>query len=133
MKTEHSFGNVLKCPRCRETAAIEIHPGNWRCEACDWSGTLYRERVVIDGWPEAYPGERADRARDALEAYAERVELGLDRDGLETVMGDLVADCLHLAAAEQVDISSVLHAARRHFEAEYEAAAPFSQDGTPLP
>lgn len=124
MRTEHSFGNILTCPECHETAAIEAHPGNWRCEACGWGGMLYRERVAIAGWPEAYPGERVDRARESLEAYAESVGLDLVDDALETVMGDLIADLLHIAAAEQVEFSWVLSAARRHFEAEHDSPSP---------
>lgn len=125
-ETGRSFGNLLRCPECHETAAIEAYPGKWRCEECGWEGMLYRERVAIDGWPESYPGERVDRARDLLQAYAETAKLSLADDGLEAAMGDLIADLLHFAAAEQVDFGLVISVSRRHFEAEHDSDARIS-------
>jgi hypothetical protein len=61
--------------------------------------------------------ERAARAWDACETFADATGLSVD-DELPTVIGDLIANLLHLADQDGLCAESVLRTATMHFEAE---------------
>ena len=61
--------------------------------------------------------ERAAWAWDACETFADATGLSTD-DELPTVIGDLIANLLHLAVAVGAGAESVLRTATMHFEAE---------------
>lgn len=58
---------------------------------------------------------RADRARRALNAY---LETKGESDTDEADITDLIADLLHLAAAEEIDTEPILRVAEINFESE---------------
>jgi hypothetical protein len=63
--------------------------------------------------------DRAAWAWEACETFADATGLGV-ADELPTVIGDLIANLLHLADREGLCAESILGTARMHFEAELE-------------
>jgi hypothetical protein len=70
--------------------------------------------------------ERADRGREACETFAESVRMDMAND-LPTIIGDLIANLLHLADQEGLCAESVLRTATMHFEAETGEEQEWSQ------
>lgn len=66
--------------------------------------------------------DRATWASEAIEVFAKRTGLDTspDADGVSTVMGDLLADMMHLCRQCSIDFDDVLRVARMHFECEIE-------------
>lgn len=67
--------------------------------------------------------DRAHWAENALavftvETYCGRRPHNLERDDLETAVGDLIADLLHYANRKGFDSAEILRSATFHFEAE---------------
>ncbi|TWT44413.1 hypothetical protein RAS1_08280 [Phycisphaerae bacterium RAS1] len=67
--------------------------------------------------------DRAAWAENALEVftvetYCGRYPRNLERDDLETAVGDLIADLLHYANRKGLDTDEILRSASFHFEAE---------------
>ena len=61
--------------------------------------------------------ERADWGRGACDTFAESV--GMDMaDDLPTIIGDLIANLLHLADQEGMCVESLLARAKMHYDAE---------------
>lgn len=63
--------------------------------------------------------ERAAWALEACKTFADATGLSVE-DELPTVIGDLIANLLHLADQEGMCAESMLGTARMHFEAELE-------------
>jgi hypothetical protein len=63
--------------------------------------------------------DRAAWAWEACETFADATGLSVD-DELPTVIGDLIANLMHLADREGLCAESMLGTARMHFEAELE-------------
>lgn len=63
--------------------------------------------------------ERAAWAWDACDTFADATGLSVD-DELPSVIGDLIANLLHLAEQEGLCAESILGTSRMHFEAELE-------------
>ncbi len=61
--------------------------------------------------------DRADVAEVALEAYRDANPDG-EGESVEELLTDLLADLLHLAKREDVDVYRVLFMAQQHFEEE---------------
>jgi hypothetical protein len=61
--------------------------------------------------------ERADWGRNACAAFAKCVRMDM-ADELPTIIGDLIANLLHLADQEGLCAESLLRTATMHFEAE---------------
>jgi hypothetical protein len=70
--------------------------------------------------------ERADWGREACETFAESVRMDMAND-LPTIIGDLIANLLHLADQEGLCAESVLRTATMHFEAETGEEKEWSQ------
>lgn len=63
--------------------------------------------------------DRAAWAENALEVFTVgRYPRNLDRDDLETAVGDLIADLLHYANWKGFETDEILRSATFHFEAE---------------
>jgi len=62
--------------------------------------------------------QRASWAMTAVDAFSEKT--GLDRAGenLDTKIGDLLANLMHLCKFNEIDFDGVLDTGRMHFEAE---------------
>jgi hypothetical protein len=72
--------------------------------------------------------KRGQWARDAVEAFQDVTGLGED-DGLETAIGDLLADLAHLCDAEGISFAAQLDHAKGHYEAETQAERKGEVDG----
>jgi hypothetical protein len=70
--------------------------------------------------------ERADWGRAACDTFAESVRMDMAND-LPTIIGDLIANLLHLADQEGLCAESVLRTATMHFEAETGEEKEWSQ------
>lgn len=61
------------------------------------------------------------RAADALKAltvFAESQRMSIEKEGLETVAADMLANTMHLCALNGVDFQAVVTMARAHYDAE---------------
>jgi len=61
--------------------------------------------------------ERADWGRDACDTFAESVRMDMANE-LPTIIGDLIANLLHLADSEGMCAESLLARAKMHYDAE---------------
>ena len=88
-----------------------------RLEDARWPDLDARLRYGEDGDDLAHDRLlRASWGACAAEAYGNRT--GVHREPVETVLGDLVCDLMHLASACGVQWESVQATARMHYEAE---------------
>lgn len=62
--------------------------------------------------------DRAGWAMAAVDVFAEKTGLNSAGEALETKVGDLLANLMHLCRINKVDFESVLQTGRMHFEAE---------------
>ena len=64
--------------------------------------------------------ERAEWALVAVEAFASETGLDTDEDadGLDTAIGDLLGDLMHLCDVEEIDFGRVLDTAQHHYDCE---------------
>lgn len=71
--------------------------------------------------------DRAERARLTLEYYRALIGATTTGDDDQTIVGDLLADLMHLSAESEdeaaFDVDRALSMARDHFEAEQDEAA----------
>jgi len=112
--------------KCEHSFLPQIGKGHRQCTKC---GTFEKkekamtkktkkaapERHVAD--PEGMNQDRAEWARAAVDAF--RAETGLDDgDGMDTAIGDLLADLAHLCDVEGLDFANLLARADDHYTAE---------------
>lgn len=62
--------------------------------------------------------DRAGWAMAAVDTFAEKAGLDSAGEELETKVGDLLANLMHLCRINKVDFEQALHTGRMHFEAE---------------
>lgn len=62
--------------------------------------------------------DRAEWARAAVDVFAEKTGLDKSGDDLDTMIGDLIADIMHLCERDGLDFEQVLHRGKMYFEEE---------------
>ena len=91
-----------RCPFCGSGSVWSFGAAEWRCEACtrEWNGSANTARKR--------------RAALMLALYAEDTEQL--REDETSLLGDLLADCMHLIGPEAVE--TCMNTGRDHYEAE---------------
>lgn len=64
--------------------------------------------------------DRAGWAQVAVDAFAAETNMDAAGEDMQTVMGDLLADLMHLCQQNDIDFERILATGKMHFEAELE-------------
>jgi hypothetical protein len=101
------------CPSCGATC----EPGDDDVGEADATFTVPKGG---DGDPDGMNNQRVGWAWAAVADFAGRTGLDIrpDADGMDTAMSDLLANMMHLAREEGLDMATLLRRAATHFEAE---------------